>query len=133
MRIKNYLAVLSLLVGCGSDHAASSADAGADAQPDAAPDSPSGPAAVTFSYTPSWSGVTEVDVIGGFGQSNDWTSPLVTLMQSGNTWTGSYQLPAGQYLYLFHVVGDADAGSKAATFERYVVDPAQSGYMLCPK
>lgn len=33
-----------------------------------------GPAqTVTFAYQPQWSGVTRVEVVGGFGQPTDWS------------------------------------------------------------
>ncbi|HTR56214.1 MAG TPA: hypothetical protein VMJ10_36320 [Kofleriaceae bacterium] len=130
---KTCLLGLSLLAACGSDHAASSQpDAAAPEGPDAAIDAAaSGDQTVTFTYTPSWSGVTSVDVLGGFGMSSDWSSPLVSLTASGDTWTGTVQLPPGQYLYILHVVGDADA-KNPTTLERYAVDPAQSAFALCP-
>jgi hypothetical protein len=126
-----------LLAACGSDHSASRTDAGGGGggggQTDAPADSPDdGLQTVTFSYTPGWEGVVSVDVIGGFGQSNDWTSPLVSLTQAGSTFSGTYQLPAGQYLYLFHVTGDSAAGNQAATYDRYALDPTQSAFVVCP-
>jgi hypothetical protein len=106
---------------------------------DATPDAPVTPPdstdtnAVTFSYTPSWDGVTAVDVIGGFGQAGDWTTPIASLTNTGSgAWTATVPLPAGQYVYLFHVTGDAAAGSASATLARYVIDPEVSGYVPCP-
>ena len=122
-----------LLAGCGSS---------ASSPPDAAPDTaPTPDAAIpidaseltTFSYTPSWAGVTSVEVIGAFNQSADWTTPLVTLTGSAGTFTGSVQLPPGQYAYLFHVVGDTNAGAAAATFSRYALDPASATAVACPE
>ncbi|HUJ60428.1 MAG TPA: carboxypeptidase regulatory-like domain-containing protein [Kofleriaceae bacterium] len=122
----------SLAAACGSDHSAAPdappPDIDAPAQPDA-----SSLQQVTFSYTPSWSGVTTVEVWGGFGQSTDWTAPYLTLDGSSGVFTGTAMLPAGTYLYVFHVVGDDDAGSaKGPTFSRYAVDPSQTGWMACP-
>lgn len=86
----------------------------------------------TFSYTPSWDGVQSVDVIGAFGTATDWTAPFVTLTASGGTFTGTAMLPPGQYLYVFHVVGDAAADTKAATFVHYAIDPSSVGFAPCP-
>lgn len=112
----------------------SSNPAAVDATPppvDAAPDASD---LVTFSYTPSWTGVQSVEVIGGFGQAGDWTTPLVTLdaSGSGSGFTASAHLPAGQYPYLFHVIGDDAAGPQAATLSRYVFDPASAAFVACP-
>ena len=103
----------------------------------AAPDAPSMPpdaaaATVTFSYTPGWDGVQSVDVIGGFGQATDWTAPLVSLSASNGTFTATASLPPGNYLYLFHVVGDTAAGSRATTASRYAIDPASPVFAPCP-
>ena len=119
-----------LAAACSSTHATS---------PDAAvePDAPAIPpdaaaTTVTFSYTPSWNGATSVDVLGGFGQATDWTAPLLSLTASGATFTGTATLPPGNYLYVFHVVGDAAAGAKAATAARYAVDPSNPVFAPCP-
>jgi Carboxypeptidase regulatory-like domain len=123
-----------LLAGCGSS---------ASSPPDAAPDTAAPPpdAAIpidaseltTFSYTPSWAGVTSVEVIGAFHQDADWTAPLVTLTESAGTFTGSVALPPGQYAYLFHVVGDTDAGAAdGPTFSRYALDPTSATAVACP-
>jgi hypothetical protein len=98
-------------------------DAGSDA----------GPQTATFSYTPEWTTVTAVSVYGGFGQSNDWTMPLLTLTKgTSGTFTGTTTLPLGQYPYVFKVVGDDAAGNKKTTFERYAIDPANPAYIACP-
>ena len=120
---------LGLAAACSSTHATSPDAAEPDAPtmpPDAAP------ATVTFNYAPSWDGVTAVDVIGGFGQATDWTAPLVTLTASGGGFTGTASLPPGNYLYVFHVVGDAAAGAKATTAARYAIDPANPVFAPCP-
>ena len=121
----------SLLVACSSQHATVTPDGAPDIDaPDV--DAPVQDATVTFSYTPAWSGVQSVEVLGAFGQASDWTAPLVTLTASGGTWSGTAQLPAGTYLYVFKVVGDTDAGAtKAATYSRYALDPS-AGYSACP-
>jgi hypothetical protein len=101
-----------------ADDGSARADGGADATP----------STVTFRYTPSWSGVTAVTVIGGFGQASDFsaTQPFATLKDDGTgTFTGSATLASGAYLYLFHVVGDS-ASSTPATYARYAVDPFAS-------
>jgi len=96
------------------------------------PDS-GGPGAVTFAYAPQWSGVTAVTVWGGFGQSTDWTAPFLTLTNDGSgRFVGQATLPAGQYLYVFQVTGDDDAGNKSATYKRFAIDPADSDYAPCP-
>src|SRR5262249_43702596 len=112
-----------LIMGCGSSPSAT-VDSGAIdvAAPDAPIDGPS-TQTVTFTYTPAWDGVQSVDVIGAFGQANDWTAPLVTLANSGGAFSGTASLAPGQYLYLFHVVGDAAAGTRASTAQRFVIDP----------
>jgi len=121
--------------------AACSSNSATPPTPDAPPpdidaadvDAPPQDQTVTFSYTPAWSGVTSVEVLGAFGKTDDWTAPLVTLTASGGTFTGTAQLPAGTYLYVFHTIGDTDAGSaKAATYPHYTIDPANSAYAPCP-
>lgn len=106
--------------GTATDSGTSPTDAGA-------------PVSVTFAYTPQWPGVTKVEVVGGFGQSTDWskTASLLTLTASGNTYSGTAMLPPGQYLYLFRVTGDASAATPA-TYQRYAVDPLQPGFASCP-
>jgi hypothetical protein len=111
------------------DGAASTPDSG-----DTTDGSPSdaGTSSVTFRYTPGWKGVTEVAVLGGFGQATDWTAPLVTLADDGSgSFTGAALVPAGQYLYVFKVSGDADAANPAQ-FVRYAVDPAAGAFAACP-
>ena len=100
----------------------------ASMMPDAAPQTVD----VTFRYAPQWSGVTAVTVVGGFGQATDWTQPLLTLTSDASgVFTGSTQLPAGQYPYVFHVTGDA-AAANPATYARYAIDPANTLYIACP-
>jgi hypothetical protein len=128
--------ILLLVIGCDnglpqggnpSPDAMPMPDA-ADNSPDAAPQMVN----VTFSYTPQWQGVTAVTVLGGFGQSSDWTQPLVALTNSGSgTFTATTQLPAGQYPYVFHVTGDT-AAANPATYARYSIDPANPQYIACP-
>lgn len=87
---------------------------------------------VVFSYKPEWKGVTQIDVLGGFGTASDWDpkKPFATLKDDGSgTWTASATLPAGMYLYVFHIVGDA-AGP--AMTERFAIDPSVSAYAPCP-
>jgi hypothetical protein len=134
-----------------SSGATSSFDASADvgsAKPDAGgslvdsgapetglpvPDAPSGQLeTVSFSYTPGWTGVVSVAVLGGFGQSEDWMSPLVTLTANDQgQYTGTAQLPAGTYPYIYEVTGDS-AASKPSKYMRYVVDPADPTVVPCP-
>jgi hypothetical protein len=91
------------------------------------------PVAVTFSYTPLWQGVKTVEVVGGFGQSTDWskTASFLTLTQTGSTYSGTAMLPPAQYLYLFRVTGD-DSAVPAATYQRYAVDPLDTAFAACP-
>jgi hypothetical protein len=115
---------------CSSQHA-QTPDAGTG--PDAPVTPPDAAASmVTFSYTPGWSGVQSVEVIGGFGQATDWTAPLISLTANGSTFTGTAMLPPGSYLYVFHVVGDDAAGAKAAAQSRYAIDPAATVFAACP-
>jgi len=91
-------------------------------------------ASVVFSYEPQWKGVSAVTVIGGFGQPGDWTTaqPFLALASDGaGGFSGSAQLPPGQYSYVFEVTGDADAATPK-TFKRYVIDPTNSAYAACP-
>ena len=93
------------------------------------------PVSVTFAYTPQWPGVKTVEVVGGFGQSTDWskTAALLTLTASGSAFTGSVMLPPGQYLYVFRVTGDASApAAETATYPRYAVDPLDTAFAACP-
>ncbi len=123
------LAYLLALAACSSGPSQLQPDA-ADA--DAPVDTPAAEL-VTFSYAPSWDGVVSVEVLGGFGQSGDWTTPLVTLTKQGATFSGTAMLAPGHYPYVFHVIGDAAAGaSKAASYSRYAIDPAESAYVACP-
>ncbi|HTR49429.1 MAG TPA: hypothetical protein VMJ10_01905 [Kofleriaceae bacterium] len=131
-------AISLFLIGCGSDHAASTADAsggGGDAPADAALDAtPASPLALScaatgsstyapdpcpapsgadghadFCFRPQWPGVTSVEVYGGFGQATDWTQPFVTLTDDGSgTFTGGAALANGNYPYMFRVHGTAD-------------------------
>ncbi|MFO0591532.1 MAG: carboxypeptidase-like regulatory domain-containing protein, partial [Polyangiaceae bacterium] len=87
---------------------------------------------VTFTYKPRWSGVTGVDVVGGFGKPTDWKSatPLLKLTDDGTgTWTGKTTLLEGSYLYLFRVKGDSEGPD---SFVRYALDTAQSVKEPCP-
>jgi hypothetical protein len=125
---------VAFLAGCGS-----SASAPPDAAPDAADPAPDAAIPIdaseliTFRYTPSWVGVTSVEVIGAFHQDADWTTPLITLTESAGSFTGSVSLPPGQYAYLFHVVGDLDAGTAdGPTFSRYALDPTSATAVACP-
>src|SRR5262249_2162926 len=77
--------------------------------------------------------VTAVTVLGGFGQSTDWTQPFATLTNAGSgVFTATAQLPAGQYPYVFHVTGDA-AAATPATYARYAIDPANPQFVACPQ
>lgn len=127
-------------VACSSDDSSNNttADSGTPATDSGnAPDSPavdsSAPVSVTFSYDPGWAGVSAVAVLGGFGQTSDWTMPLVTLKNDGSGhFSGSAMLPPGSYPYVFKVTGDAQAGTASATMSRYAIDPAVSAFVACP-
>ncbi len=118
--------LLGFLIACGSSHEvptdATTVDTGN------LPDS--SPTTTTFSYSPSWAGVTAVEVVGEL-QGGTWGT-LATLSPSGATWTGTADLAPGSYDYLLHIVGDSDAGSNAGTYERLAIDPAQSAFEVCP-
>ena len=90
---------------------------------------------VAFRYTPSWKGAQTVSVVGGFNLTGDWNAllPLVGLTDDGTgTFNGTVDLPAGDYLFLFRVVGDPAAASPT-TFVRYALDPASADAFPCPK
>jgi hypothetical protein len=141
-----------MTLGCSGGNAAqpSSGDGGGlgDASPsedggggsDAPPGDATGggdggaPVSVTFSYTPQWSGVSKVDVVGGFGQASDWskTQSFLTLTKgAAGAWSGTAMLPPGTYLYVFRVTGDAQA-AMPATYPRYAIDPLQTAFAPCP-
>jgi hypothetical protein len=128
------------MAACGSSNTNNNApDAAGSNMPDAAgsstptPDAPPAAVAVPFSYTPGWSGVTSVAVIGEFGQATDWNTPLVTLTNYDGTWSGIAQLPAGTYQYLFITKGDsAAATAEKTTFGHYALDPLNAAYAACP-
>lgn len=87
---------------------------------------------VMFSFTPDWSGVTAVSVLGAFGTGDDWNpnAPFLTLTNDGKgNWSGSAYLPDGSYSYLLQVVGDDDAKNNT---KRYMVDPQEPGFEQCP-
>ncbi|MGH7281266.1 MAG: hypothetical protein ACRELY_07075 [Polyangiaceae bacterium] len=87
----------------------------------------------TFSYHPQWPGVTEVDVIGAFGTSDDWDpkAPFLKLTNDGSgNYTGGASLAAGSYLFLFHVIGDSAQSDPA--FDRYAIDPLDPDVEACP-
>jgi hypothetical protein len=122
----------------GADVLTASIDSGGGsdamtANDSAAPVDAAAPVAVTFSYTPQWPGVKEVEVVGGFGQGTDWskTASLLTLTQSAGTYSGSVTLPPGVYLYVFRVTGD-DSAPAPATYPRYAVDPLDTAFAACP-
>lgn len=146
------LSLFSLLAcGCSSGNAASpsATDGGADVTPaedgggggtDAPPGDAMGggeggaPVSVTFAYTPQWGGVTKVEVVGGFGQASDWskTQSFLSLTKgAGGQWSGTAMLPPGTYLYVFRVIGDAQA-PMPMTYPRYAVDPLQTAFAACP-
>jgi hypothetical protein len=111
--------------GGGSDGGTSDAQADADAGP---------PVQVSFAYKPQWTGVKKVDVVGGFGMTSDWSKKqsFLSLSDDGTgNWKGTGQLPAGTYLYVFRVVGDDDT-TQGAAYERYAIDPLETGYAPCP-
>jgi hypothetical protein len=99
---------------------------------EASPEASSAPVTVSFAYAPQWSGVTKVEVVGGFGMASDWskTESLVTLTASGSTYSGTASLPPGTYLYVFRVTGDAQAVPTSTA--RYSLDPLETGFAPCP-
>jgi hypothetical protein len=134
MRISVYaLAFSSALVACGS-HGSTTADAPGNTADSPPTTDASNLMQVAFTYAPDWKGVVSVDVIGGFGQSTDWTAPLVSLTDNGDgTFGGTAMVPPGTYPYLFHVTGDdGAAGSAQATLARYSLDQAVTEWEKCP-
>ncbi|HEX4418118.1 MAG TPA: carboxypeptidase-like regulatory domain-containing protein [Kofleriaceae bacterium] len=122
------LVVLSglLFAACSGGGGGETVDAmGGDATPDA-------PTMFAFDYTPSWGGVQTVEVFGAFGQATDWTMPFMTLTAAAGGYTGTAMLSPGPHPYILHVVGDGDAGGRAATLSRYAVDPASVAVTSCP-
>jgi hypothetical protein len=111
-------------------------DGGSPSSPDAAPPPPPPPPApLTFSYAPGWEGAKTVEVIGAFGQLNDWTVPIASLTAGADgTFTGTTPaLRPGSYTYLFKVTGDGSAPTPAvAKTVRYAMDPKDSAYEPCP-
>jgi hypothetical protein len=99
---------------------------------EASGDTGGAPVTVTFAYAPQWSGVTKVEVVGGFNMASDWskTESLVTLTASGSTFSGTASLPPGTYLYVFRVTGDAQ--SVPTTAARYTLDPLDTSFAPCP-
>ena len=86
---------------------------------------------VTFSYKPSWPGVTAVTVLGGFGQADDWKAPFVTLTNDGTgQYTGMASLPDGVYPYVFRVTGDAAAATPTKSL--FAIDPGNPAFVACP-
>ncbi len=137
-----------LFVGCGGGTAVSQSDAailpassdatvvqtGVDAATGSGGTSGASPTPqrVTFTYTPGWQGVTSVDVIGGFGKADDWMTakPFLKLGKlADGSYAGTTDLPAGTYIYLFRVLGDAAMGPKAQQFS---VDPINPAFASCP-
>jgi len=127
----------------GSDASAPGPKAGDDAGPTPPPETPPnptpppnppppGPQTATFAYAPSWAGVTKVEVLGNFGQADDWNTPLLTLTSDGTgTFRGTATLAAGSYAYVFRVTGDA-AAAKPDTYVHYAIDPTDPTILACP-
>jgi hypothetical protein len=77
--------------------------------PNPCPAPAGGSGKVSFCFRAQWAGVTSVDVIGGFGQSGDWSAAFLTLTNDGTgTFSGTTSLVDGSYSYLFRVVGSTD-------------------------
>jgi hypothetical protein len=126
------------LIACSSNPSNDDAGTDASSQNDVVTNdvaqNDSGANDVTFAYSPQWSGATAVAVYGAFGQSTDWTAPFLTLTNDGQgNFTGKTTLPTGQYLYVFKITGDAEAGNNAAKYNRFAIDPADSDFSACPQ
>ncbi len=101
--------------------------------PSACP-APSGAAGhASFCFRAQWSGVTGVDVYGGFGQASDWTQPFVSLTGDGTgTFTATAALANGTYPYMYRVHGSADGLVKDGQYlldqenPQFVPPPAQA-------
>src|ERR1700710_1224485 len=119
-RMRLAVSLVSLVLGaaCSGSH---------EVAPDASADAPvadAAPPMTTFAYKPGWNGVVSVSVVGApVGASGPWAT-LAALTDDGTgTFAGTAALAAGEYDYLFQIVGDADAGTKAMTLARYAIDP----------
>jgi hypothetical protein len=89
--------------------------------------------ATTFTYHPSWSGVTSASVWGQFGTSTDWTAAFLVLTPDGQGgFTGSATLPPGSYPYILQATGDAASSDAGAALSRYAVDPTNPAITACP-
>ena len=85
----------------------------------------------TFCFRPQWPGVTSVDVLGGFGKADDWTNPLVSLVdQHDGTWTATVAIANGTYPYDFLAHGSTDSvlGANAT----YVIDQTNPAFVKPP-
>jgi hypothetical protein len=94
---------------------------------------PTDAGSATFAYKPGWGGATEVDVIGGFGTSDDWDikNPYLKLVDDGTgNYTGTANLASGTYPYLFHVIGDS--ASNDPKYDRFTIDPLNVAVAACP-
>jgi hypothetical protein len=72
-----------------------------------------------------------VDVVGGFGNPGDWTTPLLSLTDDGTgTFVGKAPLADGSYPFVFRVHGGADNVAKNGT---HLVDQSSSHFAPPPK
>ena len=79
---------------------------------------------------PQWSGVTSVDVYGGFGLATDWAMPFLTLTNDGSgTFTGTKALANGTYNYYFRTQGSAD---NLVSNGHYFLDQENPGFAPHP-
>jgi len=84
----------------------------------------------SFCYRPQWSGVTSVEVYGGFKQENDWAAPFLILKDDGSgTFTGTAQLADGTYPYIFKTTGSAD---NLVTPNHTFLDQYNTDFILAP-
>ena len=132
MHLRAYLfVVVAGLAACGKSDSNATPDGGGGDDVDApVADAPN--PIVTFSYTPGWSGVVSVTVLGAPQGSTETWPTIATLTKSGGgNFTGTAQLAPGMYDYVFDVVGDDDS-SKGAAAEVLAIDPSSSAFELCP-
>src|SRR4051812_47993217 len=101
---------LVLVAACSGSH---------DNAPDASVDAPladAAPPLTTFAYKPGWNGVVSVSVVGApVGASGPWATLAALTDDGSGTFSGTATLAPGEYDYLFQIIGDADAGTKAMT------------------
>jgi hypothetical protein len=74
--------------------------------------------------------VIGVDVLGGFGKTGDWTTPLVSLTAVGDgTWSATVPLSGGPFPYIFEVHGSTD---NVISVNQYAIDQTNPSFVPAP-